>query len=139
MGYAYFKQLPDVTFIPEAGTGNGLVDFHIIYKNCRALVELKLLNNSSTKGEPPIAAYLHGIQRQLPQYVINSDAKFAYYLTGQHYAHNNEGKPDHSSRLSAIQAAQPQVEIDLRAAVSNFESLKVINIDMSQKPSASKI
>lgn len=139
MGYAYFKQLPDVTFIPEAGTGNGLVDFHIVYKNCRALVELKLLCNSSTKGTPPIKAYLHGIERQLPQYVSNANAKFAYYLTGQHYVSNNEGKPDHSSRLVEINNARPAVEAMLKNSVPNFESLNVINVDMSQKPSASKI
>ena len=139
MGYAYFKQLPDVTFIPEAGTGNGLVDFHIIYKNCRALVELKLLTNASTKGNPRIPSYLHGIQRQLPQYVSNSNAKFAYYLTGQHYTKNEAGQPDHTSRLEEIQSIRPRVEEALKKSVPNFEALNVINIDMTQKPSASQL
>ena len=139
MGYAFFSLFNDVTFVPEAGTGNGLVDFHIIYGSCRIIVELKLLNNSSTKGTPPISAYLHGIQRQLPNYIELVQAKHAYYITGQHFDGSQWNGINHTPRLNEVIAAVPIVERDLKTRLSYFESLNHVNVMMTPHGSASTL
>lgn len=139
MGYAFFSHFNEVTFVPEAGTGNGLVDFHIIYKDCRILIELKLLTNASNKGVEKIPAYIHGITTQLPMYVKSAKAKHAYYLTGQHYNGRQGTKTDHTSRKTAIETVRSSVEADLKSAVANFESLTYLNIDMTPRGPASDL
>ena len=140
MGYAYFRHLKDVTFIPEAGTGNGLSDFYVVYKDCKIIIELKLLSNASPKGEPPLPAYLHGISRQLPNYIQSSRAKHAYYVTGQHWDGIAHGKTtNHTPRIAEIQALVPTVQADLKTKVSTFETLTYHNIRMVPHASASKL
>lgn len=140
MGFAFFCHFENVTFIPEAGTGNGLVDFHVIYKSCRIVIELKLLNNSASKGKTdPIPAYLHGIQRQLPEYIELSEAKHGYYVTGQHFDGNQGTKVDHTYRIDEIQKLVPVVEAALKGKLQNFGTLNYVNIEMMPRESASKL
>jgi len=140
MGYAYFRHLNEVTFIPEAGTGNGLSDFYVVYKDCKVIIELKLLSNSSPKGEPPLFAYLQGISRQLPNYVQSSRAKHAYYVTGQHWDGVAHGKAtNHTPRITEIEALRLPMQTDLRAKVASFDTLTYQNIKMMPHASASKL
>lgn len=140
MGFAFFCHFKDVTFIPESGTGNGLVDFHVIYKDCRIVIELKLLYNASLKGKTDkIPAYMHGIQRQLPEYIQLVNAKHGYYVTGQHYDGNGGSKVNHSYRIKEIQDAIPAVEAELRRSTPVFISLNYTNITMMPRGSASTI
>jgi hypothetical protein len=139
MGYAFFDAFEDVTFLPEVGTGNGVIDFYIIYKNCKIVIELKLLNNSSPKGKEKIPAYIHGVTKQLPQYVLLEEAKYAYYVTGQHYNGQQGTKTDHSTRKKEIDDLVRSVEKEIRSRLPNFVMLSHVCIEMMQKPSASKL
>ena len=140
MGYAYFRWLPVVTFDAEIGTGAGVLDFRVIHQDCRIAIELKLLRNSASTGKPSLKAYIHGIKRQLPQYTILSEAKYAFYITGQHY-HETEGKKpkNHTDRANEIRQLVPEVEKSIKAQISEFKELFYENIDLSPRLSASKI
>jgi hypothetical protein len=138
MGFAYFKTFPQVTFIPEAGTGNGLVDFLIIFLDCRITIEVKRLSNASATGNPFMPAYLHGVVRQLPEYTILHKAKNAFYITGQHYK-RGKGGIDHSSRVKEITDQVPVSEKAIKDSLPNLEKLFYVNIDLSPRPTASKI
>lgn len=139
MGFAYFEHLPNVTFEPEVGTGNGLVDFKVIYKNCRVVIEIKKIENDTPTGKPPIKAYLHGIERQLPQYAILSKSNFAIYLTGQHFTSLNRPKNNHDQRVIEINNQIESVEQKIKKEMPDFKELLYFNIDFSPKPTASKI
>lgn len=139
MGYTFFDAFPDVTFLPEVGTGNGLIDFYVIYKDCKIVIELKLLNNASRKGSEKIAAYSHGIQRQLPHYTMLEEAKYAYYVTGQHYDGNQGTQTDHSDRRREVESLVKPVEEEIKAQLPSFVKLSHINIEMMPKPSASRL
>lgn len=139
MGFALFSLFPEVTFTPEAGTGNGSVDFQIVYKDYRIAIELKLLKNGATKGDDdPMPAYLRGLKRQLPHYVELIKANRAYYITGQHY-NGKATKKSHGHRAQEIRLELPAIEEELKQKLKNFDSLTYINVDMSQRPSASKL
>lgn len=138
MGFAYFHHLPDVTFLPEVGTGNGSLDFAVIYTRCRIAIELKRLDNSSPKGEPPIPSYLHGIKEQLPIYTYLTKANHAIYITAQHYTSSNRPKGNHNNRVSEIRTLIPEVTEKMKKARKEFQTLNYINIDVSPKLSASK-
>lgn len=75
MGQSFFSRYNTASFIPEAGNGNGNCDFLIVFNGCHIDIELKLLHNSSASGPDNIPAYIHGMQRQLPNYVVNHGAK----------------------------------------------------------------
>ncbi|HRJ06081.1 MAG TPA: hypothetical protein PK096_00735 [Candidatus Saccharibacteria bacterium] len=138
MGYAYFSHFPEVTFIAEAGTGNGFVDFQIIYRDCRIVVELKLLSNASLKGhEPKIPAYVHGLTRQLPEYAYNTKAKHAFYVTGQHYDGKQNTGVDHTPRIKELEGFLPEIEKALKENVPGFESLTYLNVKMMPHGSSS--
>ena len=137
MGYSCFANYNDVTFIPEAGTGNGPVDFLVVYKNCRIAIELKKLLNDSRKGRPPMQSYLHGIIRQLPEYAHNSNAKYAIYITEQNWSIRNRPENNHDDRVKEIQALVTEVEQQMKDANKEFVSLTYINIDVSPHPSTS--
>lgn len=139
MGLAYFHHFPTVTFESEVGTGNGPVDFKVILGSCRIVIELKKLENSSPKGEPPMPSYLHGIKRQLPDYAYLSKASNAIYITGQHYTKRNRPKNSHDERREAIEALVSEVETELKTKIKGFESLHYINIDLSPRESASNL
>lgn len=140
MGHAYFRRLEEVTFLAETGTGNGYVDFMVIFKDCRITIELKKLENAAPTGEPPIPAYIHGIERQLPSYTVLMKAKHAFYITGQHHknAQKKDG-PNHSPRVDEIKALIPKVTTDIQARYPKFIKMEYVNIDLSPKASASKI
>lgn len=141
IGFASVKQYPDISFIPEAGTGNGYIDFFIVYKNCRIVIELKKLANKSRTGRKKIKSYLHGIILQLPSYIKATDATHGIYVTFLHY----NGKPnfdqdiDDRSLISEVDEKREIVEKDLIAKLPNFIGLKHINIDVSPKPSSSML
>ena len=138
MGHAYFDQYKEVTFLAEAGTGNGYVDFYVAFKDCKITIELKRLSNSTATGEPPLPAYIHGILRQLPDYSIEVKAKYAFYITGQHYKKKKGSKLDHSKRVLEIQSKIAESEAKIKAEFSEFQKMHYINIDLSPKPSSSK-
>lgn len=140
MANAYFSHFPDVTFIPEAGIGGGFIDFYIAYKDCKIVIELKLLNNSSRKGlKPKIPAYIHGLTRQLPLYAQKMRAKHAYYITGQHYDGTQGTKTNHNDRLAEVVSFIPETEANMKTALRGFESLTHINIKMSPHPTPSEV
>jgi hypothetical protein len=139
MGLAYFERDADVHFLPEVGTGNGNVDFLVIHNDCAIAIEFKLLKNSASTGPDKIPAYMHGVQKQLPNYVINTKAKYAYYLTGQHFKSDIPKQLDHSGRVLEIQAVVPTIQSDLRARVTNFRDLTYINVEMLPHGTASEL
>ena len=139
MGYAYFHNFPRVAFEAEVGTGNGPVDFKVIYSDCRIVIELKKLENSSPKGDPQLPSYIHGIQRQLPNYSYLSRATHAIYITGQHYTSRNRPQSNHNGRVEEIRKIVPTIEKEMKVARQNFESLHYINIDLSPHESASNL
>lgn len=137
MGYMLFSLYDDVTFIPEMSTGNGLVDFAVVYNSCKIVIELKLLKNNADTGSPSMPAYLHGIQRQLPAYAELINAKHAYYITGQHY-NGQAHKTDHTYRVLEIETERPNAESELKKKISTFGTLNYKNVKMVPRPSASK-
>ncbi len=138
MGLAFFDHFDDVTFIAESGSGNGYLDFHVIYKSCRIAIELKLLKNNSMKGEvDKYPSYIHGIKVQLPQYVELLKAKHAYYITGQHYNGFLPNKINHVTRIAEVEAVREEAESDLKSRLEFFESLNYLNINMCQRAPAS--
>lgn len=139
MGTAYFSHEPDITFIQEAESGNGPVDFLVIYKDCKITIELKKLSNNQPTGKPPIPAYLHGIQRQLPEYTKHLRAKYAFYITGQHRKESSGKKPKNDDKRELeIRTCLPNCEKEIRNLVPAFVKLYYVNVDLSPKASASK-
>lgn len=139
MGLGIFSQYPEVAFIAEQGTNNGFIDFSIIYKDCRIMVELKLLKNNTKKGESETPAYLHGVQYQLPNYVENTNAKYAHYITGQHYDGEHGSEINHTPRNLEIDAIVPSVETNLKTKVTSFVKLKHTNVSMVPHGTASDL
>jgi len=139
MGFAFFSHFPEVSFIPETGTGNGFLDFSVIYKDCRVAIELKLLKNTSPKGKPPLAAYLHGVIRQLPQYVELIRATHAYYITCQHYDGTIDAKKNDGARITEVDQEARKAEAALKGHLKYFDGLTYVNVNMSQRPSSSKL
>ncbi len=137
LGTAYFSRFPTVSFLAQTGTGNGLLDFAVIYKNCRIAIELKKLNNNSPTGDPPIPAYIHGIKRQLPGYVYSLPATNAIYLTIQHYRETRRGGRNHDSRANEIRSLIAEIQAEIKSNLRNFGNLYYVNIDVSPKPSPS--
>lgn len=140
MGYAYFKHLPDVTFLPEVDSGNGCADFCIIHKDCRIAIEVKKLLNSNLTGPEKIPAYLHGMIKQLPVYSNLMKATYAIYITGQHYKETSKrNAKNHDNRAKEIEALIPEIQEEMKTANPNFCTLFYVNIDISPKPTASKV
>lgn len=146
MAVAYFKHLKDVTLIKEAGSAGGFVDFLIVFKRCRIAIEVKNLCNDSRTGEPPIPAYLHGIQRQLPAYAISSECSHAFYITGQHFNglhYEQVGKKkvkikNDSPRVQEIIDCLPEVENEIKGECKNFQNLFYENLPLYPSAPPSK-
>lgn len=132
MGTAYFKHFPEITFSGEFGTGNGFLDFIVIYKDCRICLELKKLSNASPKGDEKLKSYLHGFKIQLPSYSYSQNSKYAIYITGQH-------RRVHGERANEIRGLLPSIVNKLKKDIPDFQRLDYININLEPKPSASKI
>lgn len=144
MGSAFFYSYPEVTFLQEIGTGNGRVDFSVIYKNCRIAIEIKKLANSNLTGTGIVLpAYIHGIAKQLPLYIVNIKAKYGFYITGQHYKQKLgvRGKISRNddNRAKEIKKLLPKVKGEIIKKFADFQELFYINIDLSFKPSPSKL
>jgi hypothetical protein len=138
LGLTWFKDYNEVTFCNEVSNGNGFVDFYLIYKECRIVIELKKLSNSQPSGEKKIPAYKHGIMVQLPEYAIQHEAKYAFYLTAQHHKSNKKGEQNHDKRVEEITKLLPDINNFLKDNIENFDSLHYVNIDISPKDSPSK-
>ncbi len=131
MGQFFFVHYPQITFEPEVGTGNGPVDFNVIFKDCRIAIEFKRLLSSS---------YLEGIKSQLPEYAVLMRSRYAMYVTVQHYTKSyprGDGKDD-NGRVVEIESAVPDAEETIKKDNEGFKKLYYYNIDVSPKPSASK-
>jgi hypothetical protein len=102
-------------------------------------IELKRLDNASPKGKPPLKSYLHGIQRQLPNYANLGQCKHAIYLTLQHFAKSNKPKGDDDLRREEINNLVPLVEAEMKKDISNFDSLTYVNINVVPHPTASDL
>jgi hypothetical protein len=137
MGVAFFDNYPNITFLPEVESGNGELDFCVIFMNCKITIELKLLKNNSLKGTPPQPSYLHGITVQLPNYAINLSAQNAIYITGQHYRRTSS-RINHDIRANEIRACIPDSTNLIKSHLPQFNSLGYKNIDLTKKPSFSK-
>lgn len=132
MGKMFFFHYPELTFEQEVGTGNGPVDFKVIYKDCRIAIELKRLLSG---------AYMDGLRKQLPEYAELADTTYALYITAQHYtrAHpRGDGKNHDEGRVTQLEAAVPEIEKAIKKNHKKFKKLLYFNIDVSPKPSASK-
>lgn len=139
MGAALFSLIPEATFTAESGTGNGFLDFQVVYKDTRIAIELKLLKNNAPKGPEKLPAYIQGLKTQLPEYATLLKANYAYYITGQHYDGTDlNAKYNHSDRVQALERIRPDIETGLRKSIKNFKNLTYINVNMSKRPSASK-
>jgi hypothetical protein len=132
MGKMYFFHYPDITFEPEVGTGNGSVDFKVIYKSCRIAIELKRLLSSD---------YMNGIKLQLPDYAELAATRYAIYITAQHYtrAYPRSTKKSDDARVLELEQAVPNIEKTIKDSYPSFKQLAYINIDVSPKPSASRL
>ncbi|HEY4507738.1 MAG TPA: hypothetical protein VJJ47_02595 [Candidatus Paceibacterota bacterium] len=139
MGFAYFRNVPDTTFIPEAGSGNGPVDFFVVRNNCRIVIEIKKLENNTPTGSPPLPAYIHGMRRQLADYADTTNANHAVYITGQHWTMRNRPEKTHDERASELEEMLPEVESGMQAKNTNFKHLRYENIDLAPRPSASRL
>lgn len=139
MGLAYFERDNDVHFLPEVGTGNGNVDFLVVHNDCAVAIEFKLLNNASLTGPDKIPAYIHGVTKQLPNYVVNTNAKNAYYLTGQHFKSDQPRTLNHTPRINEINSTVPAIEADLKTKVTDFQNLTYINVEMLPHGTASEL
>lgn len=139
MGFSWFSRDKDYTFCNEVSHGNGFVDFYLIYKNCRIVIELKKLSNNSNTGSENLPAYIHGYKKQLPEYVKQHDAKYAVYLTGQHHKSLIKGRKNHDNRVNEIENLTEEIEKELQNEIDNFESLHYVNIDLSPQASPSTI
>ena len=95
-------------------------------------------NNAPTGKTDPLPAYIHGITRQLPHYIEGAKAKYGYYITGQHYDGTIDRSKDHGSRVQDVESARNTAEGTLKTNNSGFISLIYKNINMSQRPSASR-
>lgn len=138
MGVAYFDNYKMVTFEPEVGTGAGFVDFKVIFRECRIVMEIKKLCNQSSSGDPPLPAYLHGLRRQLPDYVDLHKAKYAFYLTGQHFKETIGKHPrNDDKKANELRALVPIVKKEIMSRYPDFEELYYENIDLSPKSSSS--
>lgn len=139
MGFAFFSKFPKVSFIPQTGTGNGLLDFSVIYEDCRIAIELKKLCNAAPTGEPQLPAYLHGIKIQLPRYAISLPASNAIYLTIQHYREIRRRGRNHDNRANEIRGIISTVQAEIKSHLESFNNLYYVNIDVSPKRPPSKI
>ncbi len=135
MGYSWYRKNNDITFCNEVSNGNGFVDFFLVYKECRIVIEIKLLSNSAISGDAKIPAYIHGIKYQLPEYAKQHRAKYAFYITGQHYS--NKDRND-SNRVAEIKKIVPEMQIILVDEIENFEKLEYMNINISTQKTPSK-
>lgn len=132
MGKLYFKNYPQITFEPEVGTGNGPVDFKVIFLNCRIAIEVKRLLSSS---------YLDGIKKQLVEYSKLADTNYAVYITIQHYTKRflRSGNKTDDDRVLKIESEIPDVVKKIQKDHKKFENIYYYNIDVSPKPSASNM
>ena len=137
LGENYFSFYPSVTFDSEVESDRGPIDFRVVYKDSRIGIELKKLCNSSPKGKDNIPSYLHGIKIQLPIYSVNIKATYSIYLTGQHFKRNRFSRKDDSNRVKEIESFIPSIKNEIVSRLSTFKDLLYINIDLSEKPSAS--
>lgn len=135
MGYSRYRESNDITFCNEVSNGNGFVDFFLVYKKCRIVIEVKLLSNSRPSGDEKIPAYMHGVKYQLPEYAKQHRAKYAFYITGQHYLNKSR---DDSGRIAEIQQVVPSSEAILQNEIENFEKLEYVNINISVQKTPSK-
>lgn len=132
MGQAFFINFPQITFEPEVGTGNGPVDFKVIFKDCRIAIETKRLLSSS---------YLDGVKKQLPEYSKLADTNYAVYVTFQHYTarFTRSDKKIDDERVLRIESEIPAIVVEIKKSHKKFKELAYYNIDVSPKPSASKV
>lgn len=139
MGLAYFARDDATHFIPETGTGNGSADFTVIHGSSVVVIELKLLGNSAKAGPKKVSAYIHGITHQLPNYAHNLKAKYAHYVTGQHFKSDVPKQRNDTPRIAEIQAQLPSVEADLKTKVSGFQGVTYTNVVMVPHGTASEL
>ena len=125
-------------FLNEVSRGDGFVDFFIAYKECNVVIELKKLSNSQPTGKTKEPAYLHGCIKQLPEYAIQHNSKFAVYITIQHQKSIEKGKANHDYRINEIEKTIEQVEKYLKKEIKNFECLHYKNINASPQSPPSK-
>lgn len=138
-GDIYFYSYPTVTFDSEVESGRGRLDFRVILKECKITIELKFLKNAALTGNPPLEAYLHGILRQLPGYTVAFRAKYAFYITGQHFRDFRRKGRNDDKRANAIRGEINTSTQKIQDKVPDFKELFYINIDLTPKPSYSKI
>jgi hypothetical protein len=131
MSKSYFYHYPDLTFIPEVGTGNGSIDFSLIYKDCRIAIECKRLLSEN---------YLHGMEVQLVDYVDLLKATHAIYVTIQHYTKKSPRSTgrDDDIRVTLIEKKVSEVKDELVSKNELFKKLSFYNINVGLKETASK-
>lgn len=140
MGISFFDRYPKITFEAQVNMGSGPVDFKIIFLECRIVIELKKLSNSSPAGKnPPLPAYQHGMKRQLPAYAYDSKATHAVYLTIQNYTSASKPKGHHDKRVVELESMRPEVEAEMKKDRKEFLSLLYLNVLAIPRKSASEL
>jgi hypothetical protein len=139
IGLAYFRNFKDVSFISECGSGNGRLDYFVAFKNEKVAIELKKVDNCSAAGKSGMPAYLHGVCKQLPDYIKRLRANFGIYLTLQHWSKDNRPRNHHDDRVVEIENKIGEIEKDIRSAIRGFNSLRYVNIKVIPKPKASEL
>lgn len=139
MGNAYFRHLRMINFGAEVPTGSGPADFMVTYQNTKIVIELKYLRNTTKKGTPPLSAYLHGLERQLPSYIKSSGAEYGVYITAQFYNKSTKSGSQEETRLAEVSSAIRRVEDSLRKDMVGFKDVAHYNVDLTPKTSASNV
>lgn len=138
IAFGYTSRISDIRILPETGTKRGFVDFYIHKGNEIATIELKRLVSTTNTGDPPLPAYIHGIERQLPIYIKNTESNYGIYITAQHWTESNAGTANDNKKIEAISNKIPEIESGLKKLLPNFSKLLHFNVDVSPKKPASK-
>jgi len=126
LGNAFFWPYKDITFLPEVWSGNGFLDYILIYKSHRISIELKKLGNISKKWEKNLPSYIHWLTEQLPDYIKNNSSEYWIYLTLQHHRKDDSKTKELNRYVSWVERA-------LKKDNPNFKSLFYYNIDVCKE------
>lgn len=139
IAFGYTTLVPELKILPETGTKRGFVDFYVHKGNQMATIELKRLVSITKTGDPPIPAYVHGLTRQLPIYIDQTQSDHGIYITAQHWTESNADKDNDDKKVNELNRIVPKLEKELKEKMPGFKSLHYFNVDVSPRKPASKV
>lgn len=113
----YFCKVNGVDILPEVNCGSGPVDFLFTNGTKRISVEFKLSKNPD---------YIHGLQKQLPEYMANNDSVYGFFVFMNFSSET-------SVRIKRINDAKNSIDQELR------KNIEICIVQCDIKPSASRI